>query len=338
MILNIIGKSNGVGLTRDIDVLSTALRKDGHEVRVTCIDGGEAHRRRSRWAQLRTRWRLRFGKPSRETALVDANLMLEHIWSQYLPQARCNVVMPNPEWFDAHDRRMLPLVDVVWAKTRNTSRVFGACHPHVVHIGFDSEDRLDAAIPRQPAFFHLAGKSSMKGTDRMLRVWARHPEWPTLTLIQHSREDHSAEIATGNIELHAGHIDDAELRRLQNSHEFHLCLSTSEGWGHYIVEALSIGAVTVTVDAPPMNELVTAERGMLVPSMTTGRQKLATTFFFDELQFERVIDSLLKSTPAQRQSLRDNSRRWYLENKHSFAQQLQTAVYALPLAGPRTQG
>ena len=64
--------------------------------------------------------------------------------------------------------------------------------------------------------------------------------------------------------MHAAILDDAALRTLQNSHRFHLCLSEAEGWGHYIAEALSVGAITLTCDAAPMNELVTAERGLLV--------------------------------------------------------------------------
>ena len=55
-----------------------------------------------------------------------------------------------------------------------------------------------------------------------------------------------------NIDAHMGYLSDQELRTLQNQSAFHLCLSLTEGWGHYIGEALGVGAVTMTVDAPPM--------------------------------------------------------------------------------------
>ena len=40
---------------------------------------------------------------------------------------------------------------------------------------------------------------------------------------------------------------DAELREIQNANLFHLCPSETEGFGHYIVEALSVGAIVLTL-------------------------------------------------------------------------------------------
>jgi hypothetical protein len=55
-------------------------------------------------------------------------------------------------------------------------------------------------------------------------------------------------------------------------------------FGHYLVEALSVGAVTLTLDAAPMNELITVERGALRAGRSTGTQHLAATNFFDEAE------------------------------------------------------
>ena len=264
--VNIIGKSNGVGLARDIDLLAGALQASGHQVEVTIIDAVQAKRRRSPLAQFATRARLAWGGAGSKARTVgaDVNLMLEHVWLQYLSTAPINVAVPNPEWFDRHDRRFLAEVDSVWAKTSYTSELFRALGCSTTYIGFDSEDRYEAGIAKQRTYFHLAGKSTMKGTDRLVRVWQRHPEWPRLILVQH--KDRSAPPpAAPNIEARVGYLSDKEMRRLQNESLFHLCLSLTEGWGHYIVEAMGVGAVTITVDARPMNELVGADRGVLVP-------------------------------------------------------------------------
>src|SRR5690606_31378625 len=141
--INIIGKSNGVGLSRDIDVLTDALQGLGHEVHVIAIDAAAAGDRRSALVQWRTRimraWEARGG--SRRTASADINLLLEHVWFRHLSGAKLNIALPNPEWFDRHDIGFLRHVDQVWAKTAYTRELFSRIGCDVTYVGFDSEDR-----------------------------------------------------------------------------------------------------------------------------------------------------------------------------------------------------
>jgi hypothetical protein len=330
--VNIIGKSNGVGLARDIDLLANALWATGHRVNVTLIDDGQAKRRRSPLAQFATRARLAWGGAGAKarTAGADVNLMLEHVWLQYLSTAPVNVAVPNPEWFDRHDQRFLAQIDNVWAKTSYTSELFRALGCSTTYIGFDSEDRYESSVVRRRTYFHLAGKSTMKGTDRLVRVWQRHPEWPRLILVQHTDNGAEAPVAP-NIDAHMGYLSDQELRTLQNESVFHLCLSLTEGWGHYIGEALGVGAVTMTVDARPMNELVGADRGVLIAYGGTGTQRLATTYHFDEAGLEAAIERTIAMSDAECAQLGARGRAWFLDNKRGFAGRLATALSALPM-------
>jgi glycosyltransferase involved in cell wall biosynthesis len=328
--VNIIGKSNGVGLARDIDLLVSALRATGHQVGVTIIDAAQARRRRSALAQFATRARLAWGGSGSKarTSGADVNLMLEHVWLQYLSTAPINVAVPNPEWFDRHDRRFLAEVDNVWAKTGYTRELFRALGCATTYIGFDSEDRYEGAIAKQRTYFHLAGKSTMKGTDRLVRVWQRHPQWPRLILVQH-RDGGAAPPAARNIDARVGYLSDQELRRLQNESVFHLCLSLTEGWGHYIAEAMGAGAVTVTVDASPMNELVGPDRGVLVPYRETGTQRLATTYQFDEAGLEAAIERTIAMSDEECAQLGARARAWFVENKSGFTGRVEAALSAL---------
>lgn len=328
--VNIIGKSNGVGLARDIDLLVSALQAAGHQVAVTIIDSVQAKRRRSPFTQFATRARQAWGGRSSNvrTSGADINLMLEHVWVQYLSTAPINVAVPNPEWFDRHDRRFLAEVDRVWAKTDYTSELFRALGCSTTYIGFDSEDRYERAISKQRTYFHLAGKSTMKGTDRLVHVWQRHPEWPPLILVHH-RAGRAAPPAAGNIAARVGYLSDQEVRRLQNESVFHLCLSLTEGWGHYIVEAMGVGAVTITVDARPMNEVVGADRGVLVPYSGTGTQRLATTYHFDEAGLEAAIERTIAMSDEECAQLGARARAWFIENKSGFSGRIEAALSAL---------
>jgi hypothetical protein len=331
--VNIIGKSNGVGLARDIDLLVAALKGSGHQVEVTIIDAVQAKRRRSPLAQFAARARLAWGGAgSKERPSgADVNLMLEHVWLQYLSTAPVNVAVPNPEWFDRHDRRFLAEVDGVWAKTTYTSELFRALGCSTTYIGFDSEDRYESETRKQRTYFHLAGKSTMKGTDRLVRVWQRHPEWPRLILVRHT-DGAAVKPAAQNIDERVGYLSDEELRRLQNESLFHLCMSLTEGWGHYIVEGMGVGAVTITVDARPMNELVAADRGVLVPYRATGTQRLATTYQFDEAGLEAAIARTIAMSHEECAQLGARARSWFVENKSGFSGRLEAALRAIAQA------
>ena len=329
MRINVIGQANGVGLTRDMKLLAEALRQCGCYVDLTAIDSHQSKQRRSRIKQFGLQWRRArrsMGYSGTLPPHYDFNIMLEHIWSQHLESAHRNIVVPNPEWFDRHDVRFLPCVNRVWAKTHNTQQIFARLGCEVSQIGFDSEDRNDSTVPRERVFLHLAGKSTMKGTARLIQCWRMQPQWPTLVVVQHDDQVPNNLSVHSNIEMHTEYLDDAALKRLQNRCLFHLCTSETEGWGHYLVEAMSVGAITITLNAPPMNELVTVERGLLLAHKQTGRQKLADLYFFDEMALARVVQQTLTMSVEEVATLATQARRWFLKNKAGFSERIKLAL------------
>ncbi len=323
--IQLLAYSNGVGNSRDIHLLAQPLRDLGHELTVTLVSRGA--RRSRRWRLLAWWVRLRRALGGGAAPPYDLNLMLEHVWPGYLTLARRNVLVPNPEWFDRHDRRLLPLLDGLWAKTRYSQGLFEALGKPVSYTGFDSVDRCVATVARQARFFHLAGKSRMKGTARLLALWSRHPEWPLLCVVLSRRLQAQLPVAD-NIQYRSEYLEDAQLAQLQNAHLFHLCTSETEGWGHYIPEALSTGAVVIATDAPPMNELVGPDRGLLVAAREHGRQHLAATYAFDEAALEAAVGQVLVLDGAQRQALGTSARAWFLANQQGFPERLRQALAA----------
>jgi hypothetical protein len=330
--VTLIGKSNGVGLARDLALLADTLQQCGVQVQVYAAQRSDGRQRRSLLVQTLARtgawWWRRHRRGRRVSQALRVNVMLEHVWPQFLHTADMNIAVPNPEWFDRRDQRLLAALDGVWTKTRHAEQVFQGLGCRTAFIGFDSEDRYDPLVPRECSFFHLAGKSRMKGTDRLIALWLRHPEWPELVLITHGKEAVPVPEAP-NIRTHRDYLEDAELRRLQNASRFHLCLSEAEGWGHYIVEALSIGAVTITLDAAPMNELVQPDRGLLVAGMQGVRQNLSDTVRFDEAALERTIGAVLALEPPRVAALGQAARRWYLDNRRDFPTRVGQALSRL---------
>lgn len=324
--VNLVARDNGFGLSRNLRLLQDALAGAGFEVTVSGI-------RRGALRKVLNPLKLRAGTLARRLAgrgaqRWDVNLMLERVRPGYLATAHHNVLLPHPEWFDERDREWLPRLDRVFALTRHAIPIFEQLGLQVAYTGFTSEDRLDLSVPRERAFFHLAGRSANKGTDTLLSLWRRHPEWPRLTVLQSPRVNRPL-VRAPNIAHRVDYIPDDELRRIQNAHRFHLCPSETEGFGHYLVEAMSVGALTITLDAPPMNEMVTPARGALVPFSRTGTQSLATTYFYDERAMEAVVERLLTTPDSALKSMGAAARAWFEDNDRAFRMRIAEAAHAL---------
>lgn len=144
--------------------------------------------------------------------------------------------------------------------------------------------------PQDGYAIHVKGKSGLKQTRVTLDCWAKHPEWPPLVVVGKASDEEltppsrsasniiyfppitpPGQTATdGPREML---IDAARLRDMQGSAFMHLCPSVREGYGHYLNEARAVGALVVTVDHPPMNELVRPEAGLLVPTVFTKSEE-----------------------------------------------------------------
>ena len=311
--LNIVARTNGVGLDRDVDLLRDTLAASGFEVTVSYCHGRSPLRRF-------------FPGPPR----FDANIFIERIFPRWLGAAASNFLVPNQERFPRRQLARLRHIDHILCKSHHAREIFAGLGHSAHYIGFTSADHGDdSARPDYQAFFHLAGRSTLKGTETLLALWNKHPEWPTLTLVQCKKN--APVRVPANIRLVTGHIPRKEITHHLNTRGIHLCPSLSEGWGHYIVEAMSCRALVVTTDAPPMNELITPERGILVPWLRSEPRHLGTNFHVDPAQLELAIQRLLLLPAEKKQAYGHKARAWFKQNERSFRQSLpETLARLLP--------
>jgi glycosyltransferase involved in cell wall biosynthesis len=113
------------------------------------------------------------------------------------------------------------------------------------------------------------------------------------------------------------------LRELQNTCVVHVIPSEAEGYGHVIGEAMSCGVVVVTTDAPPMNELVSAERGVLVRVERSEPMRQGTRYFVDRNDLESRLRSVFEMSPGERERLAINARAWFLDQDRRFERSLR---------------
>jgi len=308
----LVGKNNGVGLSADAEILGEILGKDRAVLfrgnrDIPCIK------------PLPGSIRMR-------DAVV---IFIERVHALWLPFGGKRALMPNQERFPKRQIWRLRFIDTVLCKSHQAREIFSEYHSNAVYTGFTSRDHFDASVAHDyNQAFHLAGKSTFKGTDILLRAWEKHPEWPLLTVVAHENSRWQT-CNAGNIRLIKKTLPETDLIRLQNSCGLHLCPSYAEGWGHYIAEGASCGAMVLTTDAPPMNEIITEERGGLIRVECTGCRHLGSMFQATESSLEKSIDRMLELGIAERSAYGLKAREWFSMNKPAFAERLATAINAL---------
>jgi glycosyltransferase involved in cell wall biosynthesis len=120
-------------------------------------------------------------------------------------------------------------------------------------------------------------------------------------------------------------ISNRSLLNLQNQCGVHLCPSKTEGFGHYIMEAMSAEAVVITTDAPPMNEFIKDPR-CLVKYKSSGQWKYATTYVINEKELAYKVKALQQLSHEELQAIGRQNREEYLRRKAEFAQNFERLI------------
>ena len=343
-IANIIGWNNGGGLSRDIEILRQTLGEFGWTVAVN----GTRPTRARRSLPLRA-----LGRAHRRTLEFAAtkgliappfeiNLHLEDINGEHVPLAKRNVLIPNQEWLRDTSRRHLNAIDEVWAKTRTAQRLFADLGCDVRYLGWMGNDRrLAGRAPSRPLkVLHIAGSSLWKGTEALLDVWYENPSWPLLTVVRRDRGYDGEPLSwrertsSANVNIMAERIDDEQLAVLQNEAAVHICPSEAEGFGHNILESMSVAAVTITTDAPPMNEVITPETGLLVAAERSEPMGLGQRYFVSRTDLARAITAALHLDDRERHAIGTAARARFERNNLAFRARIQQCLDATQHESP----
>jgi len=297
--INIFSHHNGKGLEADIKILKEALETLGQSVR--CYDSHSC---------------------SDDITAADVNVFFEWITFKALPHAGLNWFVPNPEWY-WHDLDLLDCIDLILCRTKEAVRIFNDLNRKTYYLGFTSSDCFQNQIKKDfDLFLHVAGGSEQKGTSAILEAWNRNEQFPPLTII---KQTGILTTNLANLIMIPYRISQKNLTYLQNRCGIHLCLSETEGFGHYILEGMSAGAVVLTTDAPPMNELISDPR-CLVPYSYSTSQRLAINYYIDINQLENSVKLLAALSKEELELIGINNRKLYLQKKQDFFDNLKRLI------------
>jgi hypothetical protein len=292
--INLLSHDNGVGLTTDVNLLRGFLEGEGHEVRFV-------------------EWRDGSGE-------ADANFFLELYDPKHLRTARSNVGLFNLEWFDKAQVSSLGAMTQLWAKSAEALRVYERAGNGLwpaYYTGFLSRDMFREGVGKEPFCIHVRGKASQKGTDVVLEAWRRHGDHLPRLVVTSAQEFDGWRKTHPTAEMVFGYQDEQKLAELMTQARFHVCPSETEGWGHYISEAISCKGLVVTTDASPMHEHVRPEHGVLVP--THPRESgLVTRHRTEPDALAAAVQSLARREHAELDAMGDLARAHWEKRQADF--------------------
>jgi len=307
VLIHIIGRKNTAGLSTDIQILTTLFLDQGWDV---YFSDYKSLKRFSFW-------------PSKK---YNLNIFLQWADPSWMKLASKNVLIPNPEWFKDKWLKVIPEFDAIFCKTRVATTLFKNKNPHTFFTSFTSKDSyLPGITKKKNQWLHLAGKSKLKGTKTIINTWLANPDFPHLTIVQRNADPPTRHAR--NLTYISEFIEKDRLLLLMNQCPVHICTSETEGFGHSMGEALSCGAIVITTDAPPMNELVNNKRGVLVPPVSKRMLKLATAHDIDQPGLEKAVQKAINREGDI--TLKKNARDFFISNDYFFKKEMTRQVTVL---------
>jgi glycosyltransferase involved in cell wall biosynthesis len=313
------------GLEHCAQVIQSAIRK---------ISGGRIEVRATRGQPSLYREEKRGDPPPdylRKTGRLA--IFLERVFERpFLENYKSRILLPNPEWLLPEDVESAGrMIDAVFHRSRFSNDHLAAHLPDARHhyVGFTSRDPA-LRVSDYRTYAHFRGKATTRHSQLLIDLWAKRADLPRLSLQAYGQDiglNTRRWIEDGNLRLFLGFFPqhEAYFRELAAS-GIHLCTSAVEGFGHYINESRAMGALVVTLDAAPMNELIRPEFGILVPTVGSAPLNMGICHDTAINVLETAIDRVESLSLARRAEMGANAREAFEQDQKQMLARLTEAL------------
>jgi hypothetical protein len=261
--------------------------------------------------------------PEAEIAVFIENIFAHEKLKDY----KKRIFIPNPEWLTVKDKeRVVDTIDEVWHKTKFGMKILGDLLPDVEHkyTGFTSLGVPGEAVDFS-RFAHFPGKSKTRHTQDVINIWLKNTALESITIQMYGTSPEFPRwIESANIRIFSGFLNEGELYAEYVKSGIHICTSQMEGFGHYINEARSIGALVVTLDAPPMNELIDSNCGVLIPTTRSIQHNHGLRFIATPEAIEQGILAARRISIDERKRMGARARYKFEQERNDFLRRLHS--------------
>ncbi len=268
-------------------------------------------------------------------SLGDVAITIERAYSaDFFQNYKARAFYTNPEWFTDKDQAVCESNNVtILHKSKHYYSSLSEKLPNNKHYytGFTSIDPAIRVV-NYSVFSHFRGQSKQRLSQKLIDIWQQNPDLPLLRLQAYGNDigiRTNAWAAAGNIHFYFGKVEREQYFQELAQGGIHLCTSQMEGFGHYLNEARAMSALTIALDAPPMNELITQETGILVPAKELRKHGLGTLYLAEHQDLVQAIQRARSMSVAERERLGRNARQLYEEQSKVFRDSLHAYVQSV---------
>lgn len=250
---------------------------------------------------------------------ITQKIVIEHLTPdivKFSPKAKM-IYIPNLEFLTDWDIKLASKVDIILAKNEQTNVFLKKKFTNVIYSKFTSTCAESKAQKDFNMVAHFAGSSFLKGTDILVKYWLKNDGFlkinPKLILVITFNPLHKKykdfwkklnpvkrttlrgrplkceKVHNIYMVKRLNNIDYAYYREKAG---FYICPSLMEGFGHYINEGRCNSSVTITTNAPPMNELIRDPRRLIKVSrsMSSFRHMAWVKYLYKGPARANIID------------------------------------------------
>jgi hypothetical protein len=200
-------------------------------------------------------------------------------------------------------------------------------------LGFSSIDPL-VSVKNYVSFFHFRGQSTRRLTQRLINLWKSNSQLPNLRIQAYGNDvglETNGWVKNSNWELYLGKLERANYFEELAQGGLHLCTSSVEGFGHYINESRAMSALVIALDAPPMNELINSEFGVLIPAFESSIQNFGSVYDTTEKDLLSAVQHVLSMSETERATMGFTARQHYEADHMNFLRALSNYAKRLVL-------
>jgi len=208
-------------------------------------------------------------------------------------------------------------------------------------------------------YLNVSGGSPFKNTGSILNTWLKNPSFNYLNIVcsKNCYKTHIKTEVSGNFKntispfipgmksltfkdrkkiiddtvenltVHKNFLSQEKLDMLLTKTGIHLCPSLTEGYGHYINESRSQGALIVSIDGSPMNELIKdGISGFLIkPSSSFIFNKLTGVkgYKFNREDLEVVVKKIDNLSDIQKEKIGQRAKQQFYQDTLFFKNKLK---------------